>query len=149
MQLSMFRTDFNSGCKVLHFLPLYRWAGLCCVAHASSTAPFRFRSGRITHEFWSCVLFERIRLKSKYCHFDESFITGCTGNCPFENLRCSQWWQLLQNHMPVSLWRYLTSGFCLSSFFVWSHCPDDYVFCIFHWYAVFWQCYFINEVMNT
>ena len=31
------------------------------------------------------------------CHFDENFVTGCTGTCHFDNLRCSQWSQYLHN----------------------------------------------------
>ena len=30
------------------------------------------------------------------CHFDEFFITGCTGSCHFDNFQCSQWWKFHQ-----------------------------------------------------
>ena len=38
-----------------------------------------------------------ISLKRKCHHFDESFITGCTESCHFDNFRCSQWWRFHQN----------------------------------------------------
>ena len=36
-------------------------------------------------------------LKRKCCHFDEIFITGCTGRCQNDNVRCSQWCKFRQN----------------------------------------------------
>ena len=36
-------------------------------------------------------------LKQKWRHFDEIFITGCTGSCHFDNFQCSQWWTFHQN----------------------------------------------------
>ena len=36
-------------------------------------------------------------LKGKCCHFDEIFITGCTGSCQNDNFPCSQWWKFHQN----------------------------------------------------
>ena len=36
-------------------------------------------------------------LKRKCCYFDEIFVTGCTGSCHFDNLRCSQRWKCRQN----------------------------------------------------
>ena len=36
-------------------------------------------------------------LKRKCRHFDEIFITGCTGSCHFDNFQCSQWWKFHQN----------------------------------------------------
>ena len=39
----------------------------------------------------------RITLKQKCRHFDETFITGCTGSCHFDNFQCSQWWTFHQN----------------------------------------------------
>ena len=36
-------------------------------------------------------------LKRKCRHFDEIFITGCTGSCQFDNFQCSQWWKFHQN----------------------------------------------------
>ena len=41
--------------------------------------------------------FAWISLKRKCHHFDESFITGCTESCHFDNFRCSQWWRFHQN----------------------------------------------------
>ena len=38
-----------------------------------------------------------ITLKRKCRHFDEIFITGCTGSCHFDNFQCSQWWKFHQN----------------------------------------------------
>ena len=36
-------------------------------------------------------------LKQKCRHFDEIFITGCTGSCHFDNFQYSQWWTFHQN----------------------------------------------------
>ena len=36
-------------------------------------------------------------LKRKCRHFDEIFITSCTGSCHFDNFQCSQWWKFNQN----------------------------------------------------
>ena len=36
-------------------------------------------------------------LNHKYRHFDEIFVTGCTGSCHFDNFQCSQWWKFHQN----------------------------------------------------
>ena len=36
-------------------------------------------------------------LKRKCRHFDEIFITGCTGSCHFDDFQCSQWWKFHQN----------------------------------------------------
>ena len=39
-----------------------------------------------------------ITLKRKCHHFDEIFITGCTGSCQNDNnFQCSQWWKFCQN----------------------------------------------------
>ena len=46
------------------------------------TQIFRVTLGRICQES---------SLKWKCCHFDEIFITGCTGSCHFDNFQCSQW----------------------------------------------------------
>ena len=35
--------------------------------------------------------------KTKCYHFDEIFITGCTGSCQNDNFQCSQWWKFRQN----------------------------------------------------
>ena len=46
-------------------------------------------------------------LKQKCRHFDEIFITGCTGSCHFDNFHCSQWWTFHQNEdfsVSVSHW---------------------------------------------
>ena len=43
-------------------------------------------------------------LKRKCCHFDEIFITGCTGSCQNDNFQCSQWWKFHQdNNISVSV----------------------------------------------
>ena len=34
-------------------------------------------------------------------HFDEIFITGCTGICHFDNFRCNQWRKFHQNDISV------------------------------------------------
>ena len=36
-------------------------------------------------------------LKRKCLHFDEIFITGCTGSCQNDNFQCSQWLKFRQN----------------------------------------------------
>ena len=41
----------------------------------------------------SCAL----TLNWKCLHFDEIFITGCTGSCQNDNFQCSQWWKFCQN----------------------------------------------------
>ena len=38
-----------------------------------------------------------ITLKRKRLHFDEIFITGCTGSCQNDNFQCSQWLKFRQN----------------------------------------------------
>ena len=45
----------------------------------------------------SIVFSCRPSLKRKCRHFDEIFITGCTGSCHFDNSQCSQWWKFHQN----------------------------------------------------
>ena len=42
-------------------------------------------------------------LKQKYLHFDEIFITGCTGSCQNDNFQYSQWWQFRQNDIFAKL----------------------------------------------
>ena len=47
-------------------------------------------------------------LKWKCLHFDEIFITGCTGSwlhrkLSNDNFRCSQWWQFRQNNISLSV----------------------------------------------
>ena len=42
-------------------------------------------------------LYSKPSLKRKCRHFDEIFITGCTGSCHFDNFQCSQWWKFHQN----------------------------------------------------
>ena len=45
-------------------------------------------------------------LKRKCRHFDEIWITGCTGSCHFDNFQCSQWWKFHQNEdISVSVLR--------------------------------------------
>ena len=47
-------------------------------------------------------------LKRKCRHFDEIFITGCTGSCHFDNFQCSQWWKFHQNEdISVSVYKHL------------------------------------------
>ena len=66
---------------------------------------------------WNCLPHVRYRistlmlikmgsLKQKCRHFDEIFITGCTGSCHFDNFQCSQWWWFHQNEdISVSVLR--------------------------------------------
>ena len=35
--------------------------------------------------------------KQKCCHFDEVFITGCSGSCQNDNFQCSQWGEFNKN----------------------------------------------------
>ena len=35
--------------------------------------------------------YSQIYQTRKCCHFDEIFITGCTGSCHFDNIQCKQW----------------------------------------------------------
>ena len=51
---------------------------------------------------WRCLSTETSlctpqTLKRKSLHFDEIFITGCTGSCQNDNFQCSQWLKLRQN----------------------------------------------------
>ena len=46
---------------------------------------------------WMSLHARRKSLKRKCRHFDENFITGCTGSCHFDNFQCSQWWKFHQN----------------------------------------------------
>ena len=58
---------------------------------------------------------EPTTLKRKCRHFDEIFITGCTGSCHFDNFQCSQWWKFHQNEdISVSV-NDLLSTSCLNS----------------------------------
>ena len=61
---------------------------MCVVSHPPGssvyTIPERFRHMRVT-------------LKRKCLHFDEIFITGCTGSCQNDNFQCSQWLKFRQN----------------------------------------------------
>ena len=43
-------------------------------------------------------------LKRKCLHFDEIFITGCTGSCRNYNFQCSQWLKFRQSDIFVSVW---------------------------------------------
>ena len=52
-----------------------------------------------------------VSLKRKCHHFDESFITGCTESCHFDNFRCSQWWRFHQNEdIFVSVFMHIFSA---------------------------------------
>ena len=43
--------------------------------------------------------------ETKSRHFDEILITGCTGNCDFDNFQCSHWCKFNQNEdIHVSLY---------------------------------------------
>ena len=37
------------------------------------------------------------------CNFDEISITGCTGSCQIDNFQCSQWWKFHQNDISISV----------------------------------------------
>ena len=69
-------------------------------------------------------------LKRKCHHFDESFITGCTESCHFDNFRCSQWWRFHQNDdIFVSVLVLLVLLRCNSS-----ELAMDYIFlALIHW----------------
>ena len=57
-------------------------------------------------------------LKRKCRHFDEIFITGCTGSCQNDNFQCSQWWKFRQNEdISVSV---IVDVFLYIHFFKWS-----------------------------
>ena len=38
-----------------------------------------------------------ISLKQQFRHFEEIFVTGCTGSCRFDNFQCSQGWKFHRN----------------------------------------------------
>ena len=42
-------------------------------------------------------------LKRKCLHFDEIFVTGCTGSCQNDNFQCNQWLKFRQNDIFVSV----------------------------------------------
>ena len=57
-------------------------------------------------------------LKRKCRHFDEIFITGCTGSCHFDNFQCSQWWKFHQNEdisvsVNACIWLYMIVYDCI------------------------------------
>ena len=60
--------DFKYGDQELEIVPMYRFLGL-----------------------------DLYTLKRKCLHFDEIFITGCTGSCQNDNFQCSQWLKFRQN----------------------------------------------------
>ena len=66
------------------------------------------------------VAYTSTTLKRK-CHFDEIFITGCTGSCHFDNFQCSQWWKCHENeYISVSVkmvGQFLYSLICISTWF--------------------------------
>ena len=64
------------------------------------------------------------------CHFDENFITGCTGNCHFDNFHWSQWWKFHQND-GVSISVRFTLYFIL--FGVWYDWFYPYTSKLHHW----------------
>ena len=54
----------------------------------------------ISHNFVNLGKYKSLynhSLKWKCCHFDEIFITVCTGSCQTDNFQCSQWWKFHQN----------------------------------------------------
>ena len=50
-----------------------------------------------------CCLQSSLTLKRKY-HFDQIFVTGCTGSCRFDNFQCSQWQKSGQKDISVSVY---------------------------------------------
>ena len=46
---------------------------------------------------YSVLVIREPSLKRKCLHFDEIFITGCTGSCQNDNFQCSQWLKFRQN----------------------------------------------------
>ena len=65
------------------------------------------------------VLLTSTTLKRKCHHFDESFITGCTESCHFDNFRCSQWWRFHQNE-DIFVSVNVTARCAILSIQVWS-----------------------------
>ena len=63
--------------------------------------------GPITQTFWwssydnhnyiLLTMHMAMSLKQECLHFDEIFITGCTGSCQNDNFQSSQWWKFRQN----------------------------------------------------
>ena len=47
--------------------------------------------------FSVCAPLSKYTLKRKCLHFDEIFVTGCTGSCQNDNFQCSQWLKFRQN----------------------------------------------------
>ena len=76
-------------------------------------------------------------LKQKCLHFDEIFITGCTGSCQNDNFQCSQWLKFRQNdNIFVSVlysvgWNSLPIQRCNR----WSLGIDKYIHP-----TLFWKC---------
>ena len=48
-------------------------------------------------------------LKRECLHFNEIFITGCTGSCQNDNFQCSQWLKFRQNDIFVSVWAFASA----------------------------------------
>ena len=99
-------------------------------------------------------------LKQKCRHFDEIFITGCTGSCHFDNFQCSQWWTFHQNEdFSVSVHKPNHSGWTpfysmydpkCSTTFPWCtiNAPAAFAWCTIHVPAVFAWCtnHFVYKV---
>ena len=53
-------------------------------------------------EIWTTLTLEVQHTWTWKCHFNEIFISGCTGSCHFDNFQCSQWWKFCEN--DISIW---------------------------------------------
>ena len=83
-------TSFN----IMASWPFQEWLYL---TNSSITMPSSLKL-KIRHDASQLLSSEiATSLKRKYCHFDEIFITGCTGSCQNDNFQCSQWWKFRQN----------------------------------------------------
>ena len=91
------------GFAIYHFsvaVNLFQWTILCWWGNRRQFLPL-------------CAI--GTPLKQKCCHFDEIFITDCTGSCHFDNFQCSQWWKFCQNEdISVSVPNGCCPSMCLS-----------------------------------
>ena len=76
-----------------------------CITMYGSAAKFsKFNTKAHIHSSPSIYRWLNATLKRKCRHFDEIFITGCTGICHVDNFQHSQCWQFHQNEdIPVSM----------------------------------------------
>ena len=78
-----------------------RWPPMWSVVWDICTRTTSFMAVSKGKAKWHFILIERetfkTTLKRKSLHFDEMFITGCTGSCQNDNFQCSQWWKFRQN----------------------------------------------------